>query len=139
VTIEIPGAILRAIEDHARGSYPEEGCGFLIGHAGEPARIERSRRARNVASEDRSRRYTIDPLELLRADDDARANGLDLVGIYHSHPDHPAAPSEFDRARATSWYRYVIVRVVDREAKETTAWRFDEVAAKFRPEEIVRR
>ena len=126
MTIEIPRAVMRLIEDHARDAYPEEGCGFLFGRMSEPRRAVESRRARNVATEDRSRRYTIDLLELLRADDDARKKRLDLIGIYHSHPDHPAAPSEFDRSRATSWYSYVIVSVVDRQPKETTAWSFDE-------------
>ncbi len=139
MTIEIPRAIVRLIKDHARDAYPEEGCGFLVGRMSEPRRVEESRRARNAAVEDRSRRYTIDPLELLRADDDAREKGLDLIGIYHSHPDHPAAPSEFDRSRATSWYSYVIVSVVDRQPKDATAWRFDEDAGVFRPEELVLR
>jgi proteasome lid subunit RPN8/RPN11 len=139
VTIEIPRAIMQWIEDHARDAYPEEGCGFLIGQMSEPRRVEASRRAQNVAVANRSRRYTIDPLELLHADDDARKRGLDLIGIYHSHPDHPAAPSEFDRSRATSWYSYVIVRVVDRQPKEATAWRFDEAAGVFRPQELVLR
>jgi len=139
VTIEIPRAIMRSIEDHAREAYPEEGCGFLIGQMSEPRRVEASRRAQNVAVAHRSRRYTIDPLELLHADDEARKKGLDLIGIYHSHPDHPAAPSEFDRSRATSWYSYVIVSVVDRQPKEATAWRFDEAAGVFRPQELVLR
>ena len=139
MTIEIPGAIVRSIEDHARDAYPEEACGFLFGRMSEPRRTVESRRARNVAAADRSRRYTIDPLELLRADDDARKKRLDLIGIYHSHPDHPAAPSEFDRSQATSWYSYVIVSVVDRQPKETTAWSFDEAERAFRPEKLVLR
>jgi len=137
VTIEIPKAVLQAIQDHAREAYPEESCGFLIGLSGVPRRVDESRRARNVAAENRSRRYMIDPLELLRADDEARKKNLDLIGIYHSHPDHPAAPSEYDRARAASWLSYVIVSVVDRQPKEVTAWQFDETGVSFRPEEIV--
>ena len=137
MTIEMPRAIVRSIEDHARDAYPEEGCGFLLGRMSEPRRAVESRRARNIATEDRSRRYTIDPLELLRADDDARKKRLDLIGIYHSHPDHPAAPSEYDRSRAAGWLSYVIVSVVDREPKEVTAWQFDETTRRFRPEAIV--
>ena len=118
MTIEIPKAVLRTIQDHAREAYPEECCGFLIGHASAPRRVLESRRARNVATENRSRRYTIDPLELLRVDDDVRKESLDLIGIYHSHPDHPAAPSEYDRSRAASWLSYVIVSVVDGRPKD---------------------
>src|SRR2546428_3665393 len=94
-------------------------------------------RGRTAATGVRPRRYTIDLLELLRADDDARKKRLDLIGIYHSHPDHPAAPSEFDRSQATSWYSYVIVSVVDGQPKDTTAWSFDEAARAFRPEKLV--
>ena len=139
MTIEIPKAVLQAIQDHAREAYPEECCGFLIGHSSAPRRVVESRRARNVATENRSRRYMVDPLELLRVDDDVRKKNLDLIGIYHSHPDHPAAPSEFDRSRATSWYSYVIVSVVDGQPKDTTAWSFDEAARAFRPEKLVLR
>ncbi len=139
MTIEIQEAVVRAIEEHARATYPEECCGFLIGHAGELRRVIESRRARNLAPENRLRRYLIDPLELLRADDDARAKALDLIGIYHSHPDHPAVPSEFDRSRATSWYTYLILSVKERAPGELTGWRFDEDAKDFRPEAVVRR
>ena len=137
MTIEIPKSVLQAIHDHARAAYPEECCGFLLGHSGAPRRIEESRRARNVATENRARRYSIDPLELLHADDDARKKSLELIGVYHSHPDHPAAPSEYDRSRAASWLSYVIVSVVDGEPKDVTAWQFDETARLFRPEAIV--
>ncbi len=136
MTIEIPRAVLQAIQDHARDAYPEECCGFLMGRSGAPRRIEGSRRARNVATENRSRRYMVDPLELLHADDDAREKNLDLSGIYHSHPDHPAVPSEYDRSRAASWLSYVIVSVVDRQPKDVTSWQFDEATGSFRPEEI---
>jgi proteasome lid subunit RPN8/RPN11 len=95
-----------------------------------------ARRAKNVATEDRVRRYVVDPLELLHADDDARGRSLDVVGIYHSHPNHPAAPSEFDRSRATPWYTYLIVSIVDREPREMTAWRFDDSTKRFESEEL---
>lgn len=134
--IEIPKPVVGAIEDHARETFPEECCGFLIGKSGEPRRVIGSVRAKNVASENRTRRYEIDPLELLRADDAARAKRSDLIGIYHSHPNHPAVPSEFDRSRASSWYSYVILRIVDRHPKELTAWRFDETTQTFLPEEL---
>jgi len=138
VTIEIPPSVLRLIEAHASETYPEESCGFLIGRATEPRRVVEARRARNTATEERRRRYTVDPLELLRADDAARARQLDLIGIYHSHPDHPAVPSEFDRSHAASWYTYVIVSVERGTPKEATAWTFDETTATFRPEVLVR-
>jgi proteasome lid subunit RPN8/RPN11 len=134
--IEIPAAAVRTIEDHAREASPEECCGFLIGSGGKPRRVVEARRAKNVASENRTRRYQVDPLELLHADQAAREKGLDLIGIYHSHPNHPAAPSEFDRSHATSWFIYVILGVRDGEPQELTAWRFDESTQRFEAEEI---
>jgi len=110
----------------------------LIGHEGEPRQVLEARRAKNVATEDRFRRYGIDPLELLHADDEARDRGLDLIGIYHSHPNHRAAPSEFDRSRATPWYSYVILSIVDRKPREIAAWRFDDSTKRFEPEELIR-
>jgi len=137
VTIEVPKAVVRAIEDHARDTFPEECCGFLLGHAGDPRRIVDSRRAKNTASEDREHRYVVDPLALLHTDNEARAKGLELIGIYHSHPNHPAAPSEFDRSRAAGWYSYLILRIADGEPEELTAWVFGEKTRRFEPDEIV--
>ena len=139
MTIEIPSAIRRAIEDHSRATYPEECCGFLLGRATEPREVVASRRAKNVSTENRARRYVIDPLELLHTDDEARTKGLDLIGIYHSHPNQPAAPSEFDRSHAASWYSYLILRIVDGEPADLTAWLYDERTGTFRPESIVHR
>ena len=137
MTIEIPKAVVRAIEDHARDAFPEECCGFLFGHADESRRVVEVRLAKNVASEDREHRYVVDPLELLHADNEARAKGLELIGIYHSHPNHPAAPSELDRSRAAGWYSYLILRIADGQPKELTGWVFNEKIRRFEPDEIV--
>ena len=135
--IELSVSAVRAIKQHARETFPDECCGFLLGTVGEPVRVEKARRAKNIATEDRPRRYEIDPLELLHADDEARTRGLDLVGIYHSHPNHPAAPSEFDRSRASPWYAYLIVEVAEEGTRELTVWRFDESTREFRQAEIL--
>ena len=136
--ITIPVAVVRTIEAHAREAFPEECCGVLFGHAGETRRAIEARPLKNLAEEDRARRYVIDPLDLLRADEAARAQGLDLIGIYHSHPNHPAEPSEVDRSLASSWYSYLILSIVNRRPKELTAWRFDEAAGQFHPDEVLR-
>jgi proteasome lid subunit RPN8/RPN11 len=134
--IDIPKTVVAAIVEHARESFPEECCGFLIGSVTEPRRVTEARRARNAAKENRSRRYRIDPLELLHADEDARAKGLDLIGIYHSHPNHPAVPSDYDESHASGWYTYAIQSLANREPRELTAWRFDDSARRFEPEEL---
>src|SRR5437660_12825028 len=88
------------IQSHAIEAFPEECCGFLLGHVGEPKRVIEARRGKNIATEDRARRYVVDPLEMLHVDAEPRAKGMCLSGIYHCHPIHPAVPSEFDRSHA---------------------------------------
>ncbi|PZV11076.1 MAG: metal-dependent protease of the PAD1/JAB1 superfamily [Leptolyngbya sp.] len=84
------------------------------------------------AQEDRPRehslgdRYYIDPADLLRVQKSARDRGLEIVGIYHSHPDHPAVPSECDRALAWPVYSYVIVSVVQGRVADLKSWRLDD-------------
>jgi len=136
--IQVPEDAIGVIQEHAIEAFPEECCGFLLGHVDEPKRVIEARRGKNIASEDRARRYIVDPIEMLHVDDDARTKGMDLIGIYHSHPNHPAVPSEFDRSRATPWYSYVILSIVDREPQEVAAWRFDQSTKRFEREEMVR-
>ncbi|PZO40399.1 MAG: metal-dependent protease of the PAD1/JAB1 superfamily [Shackletoniella antarctica] len=71
-------------------------------------------------------RYYIDPADLLRVQKSARDRGLEIVGIYHSHPDHPAVPSECDRALAWPVYSYVIVSVVQGRVVDLKSWRLDD-------------
>lgn len=80
--------------------------------------------------------YWIDPKEMLKAQREARDRGLDIVGIYHSHPDHPAIPSECDRQMAWSEYTYVILSVRQGEVREAYGWQLDE-GKQFQSEEIV--
>jgi proteasome lid subunit RPN8/RPN11 len=91
---------LQAIRRHAASSYPEECCGVLIGHAGDGAAatlVERILSVSNEREDSRHNRYVISPETILAAQKEARGLGLEIVGYYHSHPDHPARPSEFDR------------------------------------------
>ena len=106
---------------HGEETYPHECCGILLGHAvpasdatGEPARNEvlALTRAGNTRTDSAHNRYNISPLDLIRAQREGRAQGLDIVGFYHSHPDHPAQWSPTDLAEA-HWYgcSYVITAV----------------------------
>jgi proteasome lid subunit RPN8/RPN11 len=81
-------------------------------------------------------RFLIDPLDQLRMEKDARARGLEVLGYYHSHPDHPARPSEYDREHAWPWYSYIIVSVVRGIAKDLTCWVLAEDRGTFHPEEL---
>ncbi len=97
---------LRAV---AAAAYPNEGCGVLIGRvAADVVSVVEVVAARNMVVERSRDRYDLDPLDLLRAERSARKRGLDVVGIWHTHPDHPARPSAFDTERAWVDYVYVI-------------------------------
>lgn len=116
--------VIEHVREHARKTYPEECCGFLLGRTGSDGnQIERSLPVENSRHSGRERRFTITPDDYLGAEQEARRLGLDVVGVYHSHPDHPARPSETDLQEATfPGLSYVIVSVVRGEPTEPTAW-----------------
>lgn len=150
---------LRAIAQAVTASYPHEGCGLLLGRrtfaAGENA-DETGRTVTGIApvanAWDSSRldytdaqggeqgrsqrdRYWIDPADLLAVQRSAREQGLEIIGVYHSHPDHEAVPSECDRVLAWPVYSYVIVSVMQGEATNLKSWRLDD-QNQFRPEPV---
>lgn len=128
----MPRDAVEAIRAHGREVYPEECCGALLGTiengGGRVARVERMANARE---DERRRRYTIDPLEYLRMEKLADAQGLALIGFYHSHPDHPAAPSAYDREHAFPFFHYLVLAVALGEPGKLTAWRLSEDRGTF--------
>lgn len=104
-------AIRASIEAHAVETYPHECCGVVVGHAREGRVGVEAVRTGNLNVARAHDRFTVDPQDFLRIDTDARKRGLDIIAIYHSHPDHPARPSETDRAQAWEGYSYIIVAV----------------------------
>jgi len=118
-------------------AYPEEGCGVLLGREeGETRAVVRAVTFDNQVDDSRHNRYLISPEQFLAADRAARDEGLDVLGFFHSHPDHPARPSEFDRENAWPWYSYVIVSVLQGRAADTTCWRLAEDRSRFEPETL---
>ena len=101
----------------AARAYPDEGCGVLVGRFdGGTADVVEATSGTNLNT-DRSRdRYLLDPADIVRADRDARDRGLDVLGFWHSHPDHPARPSQFDTDHAWLDYVYVIVNTTAKGA-----------------------
>ena len=117
--------------------YPEEGCGMLLGHdLGGERRVARAIASANSYADSRTRHYLISPEQFLAAEREARESGLEVVGFYHSHPDHPARPSAFDLEQAWPYYSYVIVSVAGRRAVDTTSWRLSDDRSRFEPEPI---
>jgi proteasome lid subunit RPN8/RPN11 len=105
--LRIVRSALEEIRAHAADGYPYEICGILFGPRGD-RRVTEAARAHNLVTERANDRYEIDPRDLIRAQREADQRGLDVVGYYHSHPDHPARPSIFDAERAWAGPLYVI-------------------------------
>ncbi len=112
-TIQLSAAADQAIRALASSAYPNEGCGVLIGGVvGERAAVVEATSGTNMNTERARDRYLLDPADIVRADRHARERGLDIVGFWHSHPDHPAHPSQFDTDHAWLDYVYIIVNTI---------------------------
>ncbi|MEA2560234.1 MAG: hypothetical protein QOH06_1738 [Acidobacteriota bacterium] len=128
---------LQTAGQHAAASYPDECCGVLIGRIlGDSTVVERLLSADNERDDSRHNRYLINPETVLAAHKEARALGLDVVGYYHSHPDHPARPSEFDREHAWPGVSYLIVSVEKGSVADARSWRLADDREKFDEEKI---
>lgn len=131
---------LKTIEQHAEETYPNEGCGALLGRvSGDENVVEDVVRCANVRASSRTR-YEINPRELVRIQREARQQGQEIIGFYHSHPDHPAMWSRTDLAEA-HWIgcSYVIVSVNEGKAVEVKSYRLAgrvEEDKRFEAEEI---
>ena len=137
--IRIALTLLDGIRQAVRNGYPEEVCGVLLGsEAAEGGRvIVRAVPVDNAREEERSRRYLIPADRLREIESSARRDGLDVVGFYHSHPDHPALPSSYDRDHAWPWYTYLIVSVSAANGTVARAWKLAEDRTALHEEEIL--
>jgi proteasome lid subunit RPN8/RPN11 len=128
MSLSLPAVLLEQIHAHGARAYPEEGAGLLLGaFDGDARRVSRLLPLDNhFQSGSRTRRYLIDPRDLLAAEDEAERRGLEVVGVFHSHPDHPARASEFDTQWALPLYSYLITQIQAGVAIESRAWRLAE-------------
>jgi proteasome lid subunit RPN8/RPN11 len=112
------------IHDHAKEAYPEECSGVMVGmDVGEMKIVVNVWRAENTFQEgQRGRRFLIDPKEYMSFEERARERDMDILGIYHSHPDHPAEPSEYDREHALPRWSYVIASVSAESVEDMRSW-----------------
>ena len=115
--------LIERMKKHSRRSYPDECCGFLLGSSDGSVRIVHDiLELGNSMQENRSRRYVVTPKQFRDAESRAEELQLELLGVYHSHPDHPARPSQFDLDHALPWWSYVIIAVDHGLPTETTCW-----------------
>ncbi|HTP01341.1 MAG TPA: M67 family metallopeptidase [Anaerolineales bacterium] len=135
--LRLSPALLERIHAHGEQAYPEEGAGFMLGADGEDRAVTAIVPLSN-AREDAARhnRYLFTPADYLRAELEAERLGLSLVGVFHSHPDHPNQPSEFDREWAQPYFSYVITSVRSGKALESRSWRLQEDRSEFQEEQI---
>jgi S-sulfo-L-cysteine synthase (O-acetyl-L-serine-dependent) len=134
-TVRVPGDVLATIRAHAANAYPDECCGALIGRESGP--VAEAFELSNTTSLDHRRRFLIGPEAYRSAEARATQTGGDLLGFYHSHPDHPAVPSAFDLEHAWPNLRYVIVSVRSGRPEEARSWRLRGDRSGFDEETLV--
>ena len=124
--LNLPETLRNQVEQWACAGYPSETCGLLLGRrSGVETEVTEALLARNIDLENASHRYEVDPQDYLMAHRRARTAGLDIVGVWHSHPDYPAQPSLIDLENGLAGWSYVIVSVTRRGVTDLRSWRLD--------------
>lgn len=138
MAIYFSNAQIGLIRRHGAACYPNECCGFLLGTSIENDRIVRAvRPVSNVFDEAlQAKRYLIEPKDVWEMEQNARAAGFDILGVYHSHPDHPAQPSEYDRDHAWPSFSYLIVSIMNGRPREVYSWLLSEDREEFHEERV---
>ena len=150
LSLSISGHLAEKIRAHGAETYPHECCGALLGR--DSNAIGRSDQEKGAFTAPREilalfplvnrrddsprNRFSLTADDVRAAEKAALGQGLELVGWYHSHPDHPARPSEYDREHAWPWYSYIIVSVQNGAPQDMTSWRLNDDRQEFLPEGI---
>jgi proteasome lid subunit RPN8/RPN11 len=138
--LTITAAALQAINAHGEAAYPNEGVGLLLGLVENGDKIAQATLAlpNTWAPDEQANRYQVSGEDMLAGEKEAARLGLDVLGFFHSHPDHPAEPSRWDHAWATwPWYSYVITTVAQGTATQTRSWQLREDRSAFDEEKVV--
>ena len=137
--LEISHTVLNKIHKHGEKAYPEEGAGLLLGRANADRKVVETilelENSREVSA--RHNRYLLTAEDMLFGEQEAMNLDLDIVGIFHSHPDHPSSPSEFDREWAMPWFSYIITSVKNGKAHGSRSWLLSEDRTAFTEEAII--
>lgn len=125
--ISISKAAADLITKDGEQTFPDECCGFLFGKEEHNQRsITLAQEVHNNKEGDKRRRFQINPLDYMKAERFALENNLQLLGVYHSHPQHPAIPSEHDRVVAMPFFSYVIISVLDGKLDDFRSYRLND-------------
>jgi proteasome lid subunit RPN8/RPN11 len=129
---------LTEIREHGVRDYPYECCGLLLGRFDERGKTVRETYPISNAREESAKRnrFLIEPEELMRGERYAREHDLEVVGFYHSHPDSPAVPSQYDLEHAWPTYSYIIVSTSADRANDLFSWEQEPDRSRFNQEEI---
>jgi len=133
-TVSLQAGVADAIRAHGVETYPNECCGALYGRDGV---IDSVFALPNTTEEGPRRRFLVRPQDYREAEKRASELGVDLLGFYHSHPDHPARPSQYDLDHAWPFFSYIIVSVQSAVARDMTSWRLREDRSAFDEEELI--
>jgi proteasome lid subunit RPN8/RPN11 len=137
--LKISPALLERLETYLESHYPNEAAGLLLGKSvqeGQGEILDLYMLKNNFEEQERYHRYKIEGLDMLRAEDAAAERDMQILGVFHSHPDHPSRPSEYDREYALPWFAYLITSVESGKAAESQTWRLAEDRSKFNEIEL---
>ena len=137
--LEMGAKVLEEIHRQGERAYPEEGAGLLLGEV-----VDGSKRVSQVLVLNNSRekaarrkRYLLEAEDYADGEEQAERLGLEVLGVFHSHPDHPDVPSDFDREWAWPWFSYLITSVREHQAVGSRSWCLREDRSGFVEEEVV--
>ena len=134
--LRIPKPLIEQIHAHMEETYPHEACGLIIGTMGNERVVEAFRPCTNLNKERAADRYELDPKDMLLAQREFENGPWDIIGIYHSHPDHPSRPSQFDTDHAWPGYSYIIGSVQNGSIARLQSWELNETERAFHEETV---
>jgi len=138
MAVNLSSNLQARIFEQMEGTYPNEGGGFLLGNSnGDTITIQDITQVENVFEEEEQyHRYAMTPQDWMRLEDEADEKGLTLVGYYHSHPNAPAIPSEYDRDHALPNFVYIITSVQQGKAVDMRVWKLKSDRSAFDDEAL---
>jgi proteasome lid subunit RPN8/RPN11 len=139
MTLHVDSVLLEFVRRHGEASYPREGAGFLLGrdHHGAREALRALPQVNRAPEASQSRRYEIGPADVMATEIEAEKAGLEVLGIFHSHPDHPPVPSATDLEAALPWYSYLITSIDRGRAVQSRSWRLSDDRGELVQEELV--